>query len=191
MATITTIQIRRDVAANWALKNPVLASGEMGFETDTIRIKIGDGLTSWNFLSYFASSTTSGGGGGGGTVTSVNVASNDLEISGAPITTAGTINLGLRNTGVVAGTYGSTASIPVVTVDSKGRITNVSVTNLSNVFLTRVLHDDSLTGDGSAANPLAVDRNIDGGSALSDWGSDSDLSGIFEGFPEYLDAGGP
>lgn len=184
------IQLRRDIAANWALKNPVLAAGEMGFETDTIRLKIGDGFTSWNFLNYFATNTASGGG-GTGTVTSVNVTSTDIDISGAPVTTAGTINLALKNTGVNAGTYGSTASIPIITVDAKGRVTNVSVTNLSSVFITRVLHDDSLTGDGTAANPLAVDRNLDGGSAITDWGSDSDLSGIFEGFPEYLDAGGP
>lgn len=46
------IQIRRDSAANWTSNNPVLASGEIGFETDTGNIKIGDGSTAWTSLSY-------------------------------------------------------------------------------------------------------------------------------------------
>ena len=35
------IQVRRDTAANWTSENPTLASGEMGFETDTGKLKIG------------------------------------------------------------------------------------------------------------------------------------------------------
>jgi hypothetical protein len=49
----TVIQLRNDTAANWASGNPVLAVGEMGLETDTNRIKFGDGTTVWNSLSYF------------------------------------------------------------------------------------------------------------------------------------------
>ncbi len=46
------IQLRRDTAANWASTNPTLASGELGLETDTKGIKIGDGATAWNSLAY-------------------------------------------------------------------------------------------------------------------------------------------
>lgn len=46
------IQLRRDTAANWTSANPTLAAGEMGFETDTLRYKLGDGLTAWNDLQY-------------------------------------------------------------------------------------------------------------------------------------------
>lgn len=186
----TTIQVRRDVSANWSVKNPTLASGEFGYELDTVRLKIGDGVTPWNFLDYFAGSG-GGGGSGSGTVTSVNVTSVDLDISGAPITAAGTIGLSLKTTGVLSGTYGSTGSIPIITVDSKGRISKIATTNLANIFLTNVIHDDTLIGSGTSSNPLGVDRNIDGGMALSDFGSDGDLSGIYEGFPEFMDAGGP
>jgi len=48
------IQLRRDTAANWASANPVLALGEMGFETDTLKYKLGDGVTAWNSLLYGA-----------------------------------------------------------------------------------------------------------------------------------------
>lgn len=46
------IQLRRDMAANWAQVDPVLAAGEVGIETDTRRLKIGDGLSAWSQLSY-------------------------------------------------------------------------------------------------------------------------------------------
>ena len=46
------IQLRRDTKANWATKNPVLALGETGLETDTRKVKYGDGTTTWNNLPY-------------------------------------------------------------------------------------------------------------------------------------------
>jgi hypothetical protein len=51
-ATDVTIQLRRDTASNWTAENPVLAAGEIGIETDTLRAKVGDGATAWNSLSY-------------------------------------------------------------------------------------------------------------------------------------------
>lgn len=53
MAQITyTIQAKRDTAANWTANNPTLAEGEFGFETDTKKLKIGDGNTLWASLPY-------------------------------------------------------------------------------------------------------------------------------------------
>ena len=46
------IQFRRDTAAAWTAANPVLASGEMGIETNTNQFKIGDGATPWDDLPY-------------------------------------------------------------------------------------------------------------------------------------------
>jgi microcystin-dependent protein len=43
-----TIQLRSDTAANWSTANPILAVGEMGFETDTKVLRVGDGVTAWN-----------------------------------------------------------------------------------------------------------------------------------------------
>jgi len=50
----TRIQLRRDTAANWISANPILSSGEFGYETDGIKYKIGDGVTAWNSLTYFS-----------------------------------------------------------------------------------------------------------------------------------------
>jgi len=46
------MQVRRDTAANWTSNNPVLNSGEWGFETDTELFKVGDGTTTWTSLGY-------------------------------------------------------------------------------------------------------------------------------------------
>lgn len=45
-------QFRRGTASEWTSANPVLAAGEMGIETDTRKVKIGDGTTNWANLSY-------------------------------------------------------------------------------------------------------------------------------------------
>jgi hypothetical protein len=46
------LQIRRGTASNWSGSNPTLESGEIGFETDTGNVKIGDGTNGWNDLAY-------------------------------------------------------------------------------------------------------------------------------------------
>jgi hypothetical protein len=55
--TIQQIKLRRDTAANWTSANPTLAAGELGFETDTGRFKIGNGSTAWTSRSYAAPAT--------------------------------------------------------------------------------------------------------------------------------------
>lgn len=46
------IQLRRGTAAQWTAANPILADGEMGIESDTRKVKIGNGSTAWNSLPY-------------------------------------------------------------------------------------------------------------------------------------------
>ena len=47
-----TLQIRHDEARDWETRNPILAEGEFGLETDTFLIKVGNGNTAWNNLRY-------------------------------------------------------------------------------------------------------------------------------------------
>lgn len=56
---MTQIKLRRDTSANFTSKNPVLGVGEPAYETDTKKLKIGDGTTSYTQLEYFS---TGGGG---------------------------------------------------------------------------------------------------------------------------------
>ena len=50
----TRMQQRRGTASQWTSANPVLNAGEMGWESDTNKFKIGDGTNHWNDLDYFA-----------------------------------------------------------------------------------------------------------------------------------------
>jgi hypothetical protein len=49
----TRMQQRRGTAAQWTEVNPVLAAGEIGFETDTGKFKIGNGSSQWSALNYY------------------------------------------------------------------------------------------------------------------------------------------
>ena len=48
------MQQRRGTAAQWTAANPILAAGEIGFETDTSKFKMGNGSSTWSALQYFA-----------------------------------------------------------------------------------------------------------------------------------------
>ena len=49
----TRMQQRRGTAAQWTSANPILNAGEMGWESDTNKFKIGDGINHWADLDYF------------------------------------------------------------------------------------------------------------------------------------------
>lgn len=50
---MTVIQHRRGTVAEWTASNPILASGEKGYEEDTGRFKMGDGVLNWSQLDYY------------------------------------------------------------------------------------------------------------------------------------------
>lgn len=58
MSVQTLIQVRRGTASGWTSINspngPTLSAGEWGYETDTGKVKIGDGSTAWASLDYLA-----------------------------------------------------------------------------------------------------------------------------------------
>jgi len=47
------ILLRGDTAARWTALNPVLSKNEIAIETDTKKLKVGDGITDWNTLVYW------------------------------------------------------------------------------------------------------------------------------------------
>ncbi len=51
-----TYKLRRDLAVRWETVNPVLDQGEPGFEIDTGRMKVGDGIKAWAALPYLSGS---------------------------------------------------------------------------------------------------------------------------------------
>ena len=54
------IRITRDIANNWAFKNPILLVDIIGLEEDTAKFKIGNGFTPWNLLPYGSNNSPEG-----------------------------------------------------------------------------------------------------------------------------------
>lgn len=100
------IQIRRDTAANWTSANPVLAQGELGAETDTSKIKIGNGSTAWTGLSYLIDA------GGYATLSGVQTFTGTKTFAGTTSTLAGV----LTNAAEVA-TVSATAATGTIAYD--------------------------------------------------------------------------
>lgn len=49
----TILKFRRGLAREWVATNHLLQSGEPGYEEDTNKYKVGDGIRRWNDLPYF------------------------------------------------------------------------------------------------------------------------------------------
>jgi hypothetical protein len=83
MSVQTLIQIRRGTAAQWVSTNSTLSSGEWGYETDTGRFKVGDGITAWNSLDYAAVTPDSFSQGTGiGLTTGTNGSTLSIAVTG-------------------------------------------------------------------------------------------------------------
>ena len=54
-------RVRRGPASQWTAANPVLADGELGLETNTGKMKVGDGIAAWGALTYIVDPTATGG----------------------------------------------------------------------------------------------------------------------------------
>lgn len=149
----TRMQIRRDTASNWTSANPVLASGEIGYETDTGYMKIGNGSTAWTSLAYGPN------GGGTGTFTTVNAFLNATAgtTTSAPIL----LNSGTLNTTAQAGAieYDGNALYGAVSASERGVIpTNQYVVLTSTNTLTSQTAAQPLFdgGGGPAAGALTL-----------------------------------
>jgi hypothetical protein len=54
----TRIQVRRGTSSQWTNANPTPEPGEIGWESNTNKFKIGDGSTAWDDLPYFVDEDT-------------------------------------------------------------------------------------------------------------------------------------
>jgi hypothetical protein len=85
------IVLRQDTATNWQENNPTLLSGEFGFETDTNKLKLGNGTSPWNSLSYYLPGPTGPTGPTGAFVSpfvgNVNIVSGQAWVSSTIATT--------------------------------------------------------------------------------------------------------
>ena len=101
------VQFRRGTASEWASANPILSQGEVGYEYDTGRFKVGNGTQGWNSLPY--SSGVTGPTGPSSTLT-VGTVTNLSPGAAATVTNSGTSTAAIFNFGIPQGVTGPTGS---------------------------------------------------------------------------------
>jgi hypothetical protein len=146
----TRMQQRRGTAAQWISTNggagPVLNAGEMGWESDTNKFKIGDGVNNWSNLDYFADINSTVNPAFGTSIVFEGATANDFETTLA----------------ITDPTADRTITIPDVTgtVITTGNLSDI--TNIG-VFTSTITMEGSSADDFeltiSAGNPTA-DRTI-------------------------------
>jgi len=157
------MQQRRDTAANWTSTNPTLAAGEMGIETDTYKLKVGNGSTAWTSLPYSIDIPSQTGQSGkylttNGTTTSWSTVAGDIEgvtagtgLSGGG--TSGTVTLSIDTSTTVDKTTAQTLSSKTLTSPVVNTATNVGLSS-SNIA-TGTLTDNIVRGLNEDVNVVA------------------------------------
>lgn len=155
MAVVTQIQARRGTAAQWTSANPTLAAGEWGYETDTGKVKIGNGSTAWSSLGYTGAGDIEGvtagtGISGGGTSGTVTV-SIDTSVT-ADLTTAQTLtNKTLTDPKINLALNAQTGTTYTFVLTDNGRLVTASNASAQTY---------SIPTNASVAFPIGTQINI-------------------------------
>ena len=146
----TRMQQRRGTAAQWISSNspngPILNAGEIGWESDTNKFKVGDGVSYWADLDYFADINSTVNPAFGSSITFEGTTANDYETVLAVTDPTADRTITLPN---VTGT--------VITTGNLSDITNIGVFTSTIVMEGSTANDHELTI--SAGDPTA-DRTI-------------------------------
>lgn len=151
MTVIYRYQSRRRTAANWTSGNEVLYDGEIGYETDTGKFKIGDGVTAWNSIAdYFEAGAGGGGGGTWGSITGTLSNQTDLNtaLSGKVATTV-TVN-GQALSGNVTLTTAHVADS-----SNKRYVTDAQLTVIGNTSGTNTGDQTNISGNAATVTTNA------------------------------------
>lgn len=172
------MQQRRGTQAQWTAANPVLAAGEIGFEIDNNRFKVGDGTNAWSAISYFVDIETVLGGVSG---TDLPIALDTLnEIAAALNDDAGLYNTlsNLINTGIES--VGNNLSVHAGDATNVHGVADMTVLT-TQTYVANVIdvHDQDTSNVHGIPNTLALATTTNITSAISTHNSDtSDVHGI-------------
>ena len=133
---MTKIQLRRDTAANWSTNNPIPAAGEPCFETDTGKLKIGDGIAVYSSLPYQGgTSDTAVTTDTAQTISGLKTFTNDINLNqrttGASTTRETHIDLSAGNQNEFISASGTTRVFGMYTNSTNGIRLGTSKTDLT------------------------------------------------------------
>ena len=172
-ATITGTASQIDVANGTGISgNPTisLASNAILPGTESVTVPIGatgarpvsavNGMLRYNTTNAVFEGYANGAWGSITTGTGVTSVGTGTGLTGGPITSTGTISI--ANTGVTAGTYGSSSVVPVIAVNAQGQITSATNTTINAVTLTTGTISTTPSGSTDIANKAYVDTVAQG-----------------------------
>lgn len=137
------ILFRRGTAVQWTSANPVLGSGEPGYETDTGKLKVGNGVDTWSLLSYIEGAVSDGN--------TTYTVSAETVTGGANIRLTGS-DLSTDNVALVAGSNViiTRTDANTITIASTGVGGAVTLGELTDVDLTGVTVGQVLKYNGTS-----------------------------------------
>lgn len=149
---IETIQFKRGTASEFTADDPVLLSGEPGFETDTFKLKIGDGSTPWASLPYVSGA----GGGGAGNLAGLSDVTSAATTNRFALIANGSSYVGRAITSAdisdIATLYATKSSQDTQDTQISNNTTNIS-TNAANIAIN--------TAKVSAGGSIGVHSDVD------------------------------
>jgi hypothetical protein len=153
----TRMQQRRGTAAQWISTNggngPILNPGEIGYETDTNKFKIGDGTNHWINLDYFIDASSTANPSFGSSITFEGTTANDYETTIAVIDPTADRTIAFPN-----------ASGTVVVADPSGNVTvsgDLTVSGTTTIINSTVLEvQTEVKFEGATANEFETSLKV-------------------------------
>jgi hypothetical protein len=193
----TRMQQRRGTASQWTSANPILNAGEMGWESDTNKFKIGDGTNHWADLDYFIDVNSTVNPAFGSSITFEGATANDFETTLTMTDPTADRTITFPD---ATGTVALTSDI-AVTASSTNTFSNKSISLASNTVtgttaeFNTALSDSNFvtTGDtGSVTSTMIADGTIVNGDINASAAiAQSKIDGLSTSLSAKADLAGP
>ena len=148
----TRMQQRRGTASQWISSNegsgPILNAGEIGWESDTNKFKIGDGVSYWSALDYFSDINSTVNQAFGSSISFEGATANDFETTLAVTDPTADRTITFKDE---SGTVAYTADI-TVSASSTNTFSNKSISLGSNTVTSTLAQLNTAVSDADVAS---------------------------------------